>query len=83
LAIVRGDLVNRADVGVIEGRSCACFPLETFQSLRTLRESFWEELQSDVSAKVDVFCFIDDAHASSSESAEDSVVGNNSSDHGW
>src|ERR1700721_746749 len=51
LAIVRGDLVNRADVGVIERGSRAGFALKTFQRLRSFCESFGKKFYGNVPAE--------------------------------
>src|SRR5690242_15462380 len=58
LAVMLGDLVNRADVGMIESRRCSGLSLESFQGLRTFRECLRKKLQSYVPAEANIFCLV-------------------------
>ena len=44
------NLIDRADVRVVECRRCSCFASESLQRMRIVGESIREELQSDVAA---------------------------------
>jgi hypothetical protein len=44
LAFVLANLVNRADIGMVECRGGPCFPLETLQRLMVLRQLFGKEV---------------------------------------
>ncbi len=61
--ILLADVVNRANVGMIQGRSRPCFAPETFQRLLIARKCFRQEFQRDESPKPAVFRLVDDAHA--------------------
>jgi hypothetical protein len=60
---------------VQRGRSLG-FPLETAESLSVMGEVVGKELQSDVTTQLQVFSFVHNTHASSTDLAEDSVMGN-------
>src|SRR5437879_6342098 len=57
------NLVNGADVGMVERRSGARFSLEPFQRLAIAREIVGQKLQRDEPAKLDVFGLIHHAHS--------------------
>jgi hypothetical protein len=50
------NLVDRADVRVIQGGSSFGFPLETAERLRIAREVVGKELQRDMPTELEVFC---------------------------
>ena len=62
LIAVLADLVNGADVGMVEGRGGARLAAEAFQRLRVLRHVIGQELQSHEAAKFSVFGLVDDTH---------------------
>ena len=74
------DVVNGADVGVIEGGGGASFAAEAFDGLRVLRNFVREKFQRDVAAEARVLGFVDHAHATAAEFFEDVVVGDGSTD---
>jgi len=47
LPFVLADVVDRTDIGMIEGRSRLCLALESLQSMVVSGQLFGEELQSD------------------------------------
>ena len=70
------NLVDRADVRVVQrGRSFG-LPLETAESLCVVGEVVRKELQGDVATELQVFRFIHDTHAPAADPAEDAVMGN-------
>src|SRR6202020_1604045 len=70
------DLIDRADVRVVQ-RGCGFgFSLETAESLYVLGEFVGQKLQGDVAAESQVLGFIYDAHAPAANFAKDAVVGN-------
>ena len=76
------DRVNGADARMIQGGSRARFPEKSFQRLRGAVRLLGKKLQGDAPAKFGVLRFVDDAHASGAELAEDSVVENRLGVHG-
>ncbi len=74
LALVLVDVVDRADVGVLErggGPRLAPQPLEC---LRVPAELLRQELQRHAAAELQILGFVDDTHAAAAELPEDTVV---------
>jgi hypothetical protein len=74
LAVVVADLVNGADVAMVQGRSSSCFALKSLERLGFVLKIFREEFEGDVTAEVDVLSFVDNAHPAAAEAADDAVV---------
>jgi hypothetical protein len=70
------NLVDRADVRVVQGGRSLGLPLESAESLRVVGEFVRKELQGDVTTELEVFCFIYHTHAPAADFAEDAVMGN-------
>src|SRR6266436_6802528 len=70
------NLVDRADVRVVQRGSSLGFPLETAESLRIVGKFFRKELQGDVATELEVFCFVDHTHSATPNLAEYAVMGN-------
>src|SRR4029077_2044761 len=81
MTIMLADLVDCADVRMVQGRSCTCFAAETFQCLRILGHIFGEKLQRNEAPKLGVLSLIDDAHAAAAEFLANAVVRNGLADH--
>ena len=70
------NLVDRADVRVVQrGRSLG-FPLETAEGLRVVGEFVGKELQGDVATELQVFRLVHHTHAPAADPAEDAVMRN-------
>ncbi len=80
-ALVHADVVDRADVRVIERRRDSCFPQEPLDVLRRHAVALGQELQRDVPAKPRVLGLIDDAHPAGTELADDAIVLDLLADH--
>jgi len=76
LTILVPDFVDGADVRMVQSRGCSCFATESLKSVRIVSKLLRKELQCHESAKVGVFCLVDDTHATTAEFLQDSVVGN-------
>ena len=73
--VVLGDLVNRADVRMVERGRGARFAPEPFDvAVRRARHLRRQELQRDLAAERQIFGEIDDAHPAAAEQRLDSVV---------
>src|SRR5208283_4347948 len=75
------NLVNGANIGMVEGGSGASFSAETLQCLRVTRQIVGQELQSNKAAKVGVLSLVDDTHSAATELFDDAVVRNGLADH--
>src|SRR5260370_15592279 len=82
LAILLADVVDRADVGMVERGSGLRFALKAGQGLRVARDLIWQELQCNRAAKASVLCLVDDAHATAAEFFKDGVMRNGATDNG-
>jgi hypothetical protein len=70
------NLVDCADVRVVQrGRSLG-FPLETAEGLCVVSEFVRKEFQGDVAAELQVFRLIDHTHTPAADPAENAVMGN-------
>src|SRR5579859_2099557 len=81
LPVVLVNVVNSADVGVIEGTRGLRFPLESLQSVMVLRELFRQELERDKAAELGVLGLIHHAHPAAPELLHDAVMRNRFSNH--
>src|SRR5208283_2861410 len=78
--IVLADLINCADVGVVQRGSCTSFTSESFECLWVMGDIFGQEFQSDEASQVRVFSFIDDTHPATAELVDDAVMRDGLSD---
>ena len=69
------DLVDGADVGMVQGRRGPGFALEALQRRRVFFQLSGQKLQGDVPAEVEVLGFIHHAHAAAAKLVQDAVVG--------
>ena len=69
------DLVDRADVRMIERRNRACFDQQALLGLLVLEQRQRQELQGDGAFEARVFGLVDLAHPSRAEEGQDAVVG--------
>src|SRR5712691_11505269 len=75
LAILLTNLMNRADVGVIQRRGCAGIALETIKRLAVLGELLGQEFQCDGPAEFCIFGLIHHTHPAATELFQDAIVG--------
>src|SRR5579864_2051426 len=68
------NLVNRADVRVVESGSGAGFSLEPLEGLTVPHQSGWEKLNSNVPAEAKIHGAVDHSHATAAEMFFDPVV---------
>ena len=76
------NIVNRADVRMIERGCSARFAAESLDRLRILGNVVGKEFQRNVSAEARVLGFVDHAHASAAQFFQDAVVGNGAANNG-
>src|SRR5882762_6528596 len=76
------NIVNRADVRMIEQGGGARFAAESLDRLRVLGNIVRQEFQRNAAAEARVPGFVDHAHSSASQSFQDAVVRNSAADNG-
>src|SRR5215831_2069645 len=70
------DVVNRADVWMVQGGRGLCLSLKSVEGAGTDADFFRQELQSDRSRKLRVFGLIDHTHPAAAQFLQDLVMGN-------
>jgi hypothetical protein len=80
-ALVVPEIVDDADMGVVEPRGRACLALEALEGLGVLHRVVGQELQGDVPPQVGVFRLVHHPHPSAAELGEDSIVRDGFADH--
>ncbi len=78
---VMADVVERADVRMVERRGGARLALEALERRGILRELGREELDGDLAAETRVLGAVDDTHPAFADLVEDAVVGDGLADH--
>src|SRR6202050_5190129 len=76
------NIVNDADIGVIEGGGGTRLAMEALDGLGVLRNVIGEEFEGDVAAEAGIFGFVDHAHTAAAEFFEDGVMGDGGADDG-
>jgi hypothetical protein len=74
VAGVLSDVMNRANVGMIQRGSGLGFALEAFKRIRVVRHIFRKEFQSDRAIEPGVLCFVHHAHATNAKLFNHAVV---------
>ena len=69
------DVVDGADVGVVEGGGGLGFTLEAREDLRVAGDVVGKKFERDETVQAVVFGFVDDAHTAAAEFFEDAVMG--------
>jgi hypothetical protein len=75
------NLVDSADIRMIEGGSGLRLSLEATSCLRVLSHFVRQELQRDEAVQFHILGLIDDAHTAATELLDDAVVRNGLADH--
>jgi hypothetical protein len=75
------DLINSADVGMIQRRGCSCFPAEALQRSYVLRNAIRQEFQRDKPPQRKVFGLVHHPHTATTELFDNPVVRNCLADH--
>ena len=77
------DLVDGADIGMVESGSCPSLAPEAFQCLRVLRHIVGQEFESDKATKVGVLGLVNHTHPTAAEFLDDAVTRDGLANHGW
>ena len=81
IPILLTDIVNHADVGMIERGSSLGFPLETRECLRVFRYVIRQKFERYETVKPGVLGFVDHAHTAAAEFLDDAVVRDRLANH--
>ena len=79
--LVLVDIVDRADVGMIEPGGGTGFPPEALDRQRPLRDLLPQELEGDVPSEPEVLSTIDDAHPTFAQQLPDPVMRDRGVEH--
>src|SRR5215831_746938 len=74
LPVLLSDLVDGADMGVVQCGGSLSFSLEAAESLWVLGDIVGQELQSDSATKVGVLRFVNDTHSPATQFLYDAVM---------
>src|ERR1700758_3112240 len=71
---VLADLVDRADIRMVQGRCCTSFPTKTFECLRISGYVFRQEFQCYEATEFDVLGLVDHPHSAAAQFFQNAVV---------
>ncbi len=80
--LVLADLVNCADVGMIQRGRRTRFAAESLQSLRITGEGIGQKFEGDKAAELEVLSLINHTHPTAPDFVYNAVVGNGLPDYG-
>ena len=80
-SVLLADVVNRADVGMVESRCGLGFTLKTGKSLGVFGYFIGQEFQSHKPVQPGVLGLVDDAHATAAELLHNAIVRDDLADH--
>src|SRR5580692_9842749 len=81
LAVFLADVVDGANVGMVQGGCGLGFALKAGESLGVARNFVGKEFQGDETMEARVFGFVNHAHAAAAKFLDDAIVGNGLADH--
>ncbi len=81
LAVFLVNLVDGADVGMVQSGGGAGFPLKAIQGLAVLGKFYGQKLKRDEAAQLGVLSPVHHAHTAAAKFLEDAVVRNSLADH--
>ncbi len=82
MPVILPDLVDGADIGMVESRGRLRLSLETGQGLGVLRDRVGQKLQRHKPVQVDVLSLVDHTHAATAKLFNDAVMRDGLADHG-
>ncbi len=81
LAVLLPDVINRADIGVVQGGSSLRLALKASQRLGIAGHLVGQELERHEAVEARVFGLVDDAHAAATQLLDYPVMGDRLTDH--
>ena len=82
LTFMFANVVNRANVRVIESRGRTSFPLKALQGLTIFGKLLRQELEGHETAETSVFSLVHHTHPASAQLVNDSIVPESAANHG-
>jgi len=82
LPVLLTDVMDRADVGVIQGGRGLRFSLESGEGMRIPGYIVRQKLERDETVEASILSFVDDSHPAATEFLDDTVVRDGLADHG-
>jgi hypothetical protein len=82
MAVLLADLIYRADIGMVEGRSRLSLTLKPGQRLRVPGHLIRQELQGNKTMESSVLGLVDHTHPATAQLLNDAVVRDGLADHG-
>ena len=82
LAVGLADVVDRADVRMVESRRSSRLSLKSFNREPILQDAFGEKLERNVAAEAVVVGFVDDTHAAATQLVDHGVMRDGLPNHG-
>jgi hypothetical protein len=79
--VVLANLMNRADIRMIQGRSGLCLALEARQRLWIFDDRIRQKLQGHEATQVEVLGLVDDPHTATTEFLDNAVMRDGLADH--
>ena len=74
------NVVDDADVGMIQGRRGFCLPAKSFEGLVVMGKIFRQEFESNETVESGIFGFVDNTHATATELLHNAVMGDGLAD---
>ena len=81
LPALLSDVVNRADIRMVQGRRRLRLPAKSFQRLPVPRHILRKELQGNKAVEPRVLSLVHDAHAAPAQLLDDTIVGDRLANH--
>jgi hypothetical protein len=75
------DIVNNADMRVIDARRAACFSPEPLKGGWIGRQMLRQKLQGNFPAQANIFRAVDNPHASAAKMLNNSIMRNSTAEH--
>ncbi len=82
LAVLLANLINSADIGMVQGGGSLRFPLKPGEGLCVGRNVMRQKFEGDKTVQGDVLGLVDDSHATTAKLFDDVVVRNCLAEHG-
>src|SRR5580692_2221664 len=80
-SVLLANIMNRANVGMVQRGRRLSFALKSGESQRVAGDVFGQELQGDKTMQPNILRFVDHAHAAAAESLNDAVVRDGLAEH--
>src|SRR5882724_6637688 len=81
MAVLLSDLIDRADVGMVEGRSSLSFSLETSQGLGVSGDLVRQKLQGNKTMESRILGLVNHTHPATADFLKDAVVRDGLANH--